>query len=125
MGSAARAHRRAAIRNPDAVTAFFDLGGNGTDPNHVRNDHLKYLAGSGDDSRTWPRHAITGVVVTTMDDPTSRMGLGAALEAAATGHVPLGAGQDPWPEAEHRFEGYFVDEDGRGHLSTTSKDLIQ
>ncbi|MFJ7201406.1 MULTISPECIES: hypothetical protein [unclassified Streptomyces] len=172
-------------RNPDAATAFFDPDGNGADPNHVKNDHLKYLAGSGDDSRTWPRNTITGVAVTTMDDPTSRMGLGAALEAAATGHVPLGAGQDPWPEAEHseaqarvmngileqlapgegegtdasvpknlrlplanalgdyasdtheiisetsgdhihnRAEGYFVDEDGRGHLSTTSKDLIQ
>ncbi|MFF9352151.1 hypothetical protein [Streptomyces sp. NPDC014734] len=170
-------------RNPDAATAFFDPDGNGTEPNHVGNDHLKYLAGSGDDSRTWPRHTITGMTVTTMDDPMSRVGLGAALEAAATGHVPLGPGQDPWPEAEHnesqarvmngileqftpekgteasvpknlqlplanalgeyasdtheiisetsgdyihnRAEGYFVDENGRGHLSATSKDLIQ
>jgi hypothetical protein len=36
-----------------------------------------------------------------MDDPLNRTGLGAALEAAATGHPPLGAGQDPWPEVRH------------------------
>ncbi|MEU3651241.1 hypothetical protein AB0E67_00070 [Streptomyces sp. NPDC032161] len=172
-------------KNPDAATAFFDPDGNGTDPNHVDNDHLKYLVGSGEGSREWPRQTITGVAVLRYDDPTTRMGLGAALEAAATGHVPLGAGQDAWPEARHneaqarvmngvleqfapgkgegteasvpknlqlpvanalaeyasdtheiisetsgdhvhnRVEGYFVDADGHGHLSTTSKDLIQ
>ncbi|MFJ9683878.1 hypothetical protein ACIRP2_38645 [Streptomyces sp. NPDC101194] len=92
-------------KNPDAATAFFDPDGNGVDANgqnnHVDNNHLKYLAGNGDGSREWPRHTITGVAVTTMDDPLNRMGLGAALEAAATGHVPLGVGQDPWPEATH------------------------
>ncbi|MFF1838911.1 hypothetical protein ACFVXE_32690 [Streptomyces sp. NPDC058231] len=176
-------------KNPGAATAFFDPNGNGIDgggqDNHVANDHLKYLVGSGDGSREWPRHTITGMSITTMDDPTNRMGLGAALEAAATGHVPLGTGQDPWPGAQHdeaqarvmngildqfapgegqgtdapvpdnlrqpvanalaeytsdtheiisetsseyisnRAEGYFADADGRGHLSTTSKDLIQ
>lgn len=172
-------------RNPDAATAFFDPAGNGTGANHVDNDHLKYLVGSGEGSREWPRQTITGMAVVRYDDPTARMGLGAALEAAATGHVPLGAGQDPWPDAKHdeaqarvmngiidQFapgkgegteatvpanlrqpvanalaeyasdtheiisatssdyidhwsQGYFTDADGRAHLSSTPKDLIQ
>ncbi|MFF3730461.1 hypothetical protein ACFYXM_09115 [Streptomyces sp. NPDC002476] len=172
-------------KNPDAATAFFDPAGNGTGPNHVGNDHLKYLVGSGEGSREWPRQTITGMAVLRYDDPTNRMGLGAALEAAATGHVPLGAGQDPWPEARHNeaqarvmngileqfapgkgdgteasvpknlqlpvanalaeyasdtheiisatssdyidhwSKGYFTDADGRAHLSSTPKDLIQ
>ncbi|MFF9073129.1 hypothetical protein ACF1A9_12585 [Streptomyces sp. NPDC014872] len=88
-------------RNPDAATAFFDPAGNGTGSNHVDNDHLKYLVGSGEGSREWPRQTVPGMAVLRYDDQTTRMGLGAALEAAATGHVPLGAGQDPWPEARH------------------------
>ncbi|MFF6996061.1 hypothetical protein ACFY93_14115 [Streptomyces sp. NPDC008313] len=87
--------------NPDAATAFFDPAGNGDGANHVGNDHLHYLTGSGDGTREWPKHVTTGVSVIEMDDPLSRTGLGAALEAAATGHPPLAAGQDPWPDVKH------------------------
>ncbi|AJE42000.1 DUF6571 family protein [Streptomyces nodosus] len=81
-------------KNPDAATAFFDPTGKG-------NDHLHYLLGSGDGAREWPKHINAGVSVIEMDDPLSRVGLGAALEAAATGHPPLAKGQDPWPEMSH------------------------
>lgn len=91
-------------RNPDAATAFFDPAGNGDGANHVGNDHLHYLVGSGDGTREWPKHVITGVSVMEMDDPLSRTGLGAALEAAATGHVPLGPGQDAVPTYTHTPE---------------------
>ncbi|MEW2493265.1 hypothetical protein AB0942_06865 [Streptomyces nodosus] len=80
-------------RNPDAATAFLDPQGNGTGGNHVGNDHLKYLLGSGDGSREWPKNTITGYGITDLDDPTSKIGLGRALEAAATGHEPLSEGQ--------------------------------
>ncbi|MFJ3823028.1 hypothetical protein [Streptomyces nodosus] len=80
-------------RNPDAATAFLDPQGNGAGGNHVGNDHLKYLLGSGDGSREWPKNTITGYGITDLDDPTSKIGLGRALEAAATGHEPLSEGQ--------------------------------
>ncbi|MFB8777528.1 hypothetical protein VSS16_33250 [Streptomyces broussonetiae] len=88
-------------KNPDAATAFFDPAGNGEGADHVGNNHLHYLAGSGDDTRDWPKHMTTGIALITTDDPLSRMGLGAALEAAATGHPPLKSGEDPWPGAQH------------------------
>lgn len=81
-------------RDPDAATAFLDPAGNGSGENHVKNDHLAYLLGSGDDAREWPKHLVTGGHGSTeFDDYTSRIGLGAALEAAATGHPPLQEGQ--------------------------------
>lgn len=91
-------------KNPDAATAFFDPAGNGSGEKHVDNDHLHYLAGSGDDTRDWPKHTITGVTVTNLDDPLSRTGLGAALQAGATGHVPLPDGQEPLPTYTHSEE---------------------
>ncbi|MEU0130389.1 DUF6571 family protein [Streptomyces sp. NPDC006289] len=80
-------------RNPDAATAFFDPDGNGSGGDHVDNNHLAYLVGNGDGARDWPKQMITGMGVTAFDDPTGRMGLGAALEAAATGHPPALDGQ--------------------------------
>ncbi|WHM37088.1 hypothetical protein [Streptomyces sp. BPTC-684] len=81
-------------KNPDAATAFFDPSGNGAGTDHVGNDHLKYLAGHGDGTRQWPNHSYSGGVgVATYDNPTSRAGLGAALEAATTGHPPLHEGE--------------------------------
>ncbi|WP_206320899.1 hypothetical protein [Streptomyces zingiberis] len=80
-------------RNPDAATAFLDPNGNGTGANHVGNDHLAYLLGEGDGAREWPKHLYTGYTVTEMEDYTSRLGLGAALEAATTGHPPLADGE--------------------------------
>ncbi|MFC4186195.1 MULTISPECIES: DUF6571 family protein [Streptomyces] len=88
-------------RNPDAATAFFDPDGNGSDADHVDNNHLAYLAGHGDGTREWPKLRVSGIAQGVYDDPTSHYGLGLALEAAATGHQPLGPGQDPWPEATH------------------------
>ncbi|MFD0296862.1 hypothetical protein ACFWJS_36000 [Streptomyces sp. NPDC127061] len=83
-------------KNPDASTAFFD-------PEMDKGQsHLDYLLGSGDGAREWPRSAVpAGTTVVMDDDPHSRVGLGAALEAGATGHVPLKDNQDPWPEAKH------------------------
>ncbi|MFE0424200.1 hypothetical protein [Streptomyces sp. NPDC058953] len=80
-------------RNPAAATAFLDPAGNGSGADHVGNNHLEYLLGSGDDAREWPKNTVTGMVVKDFDDPTSRIGLGRALEAAATGHEPLREGQ--------------------------------
>ncbi|MFE3829056.1 hypothetical protein [Streptomyces sp. NPDC059092] len=88
-------------KNPEAATAFFDPDGNGTGENRVVNDHLKYLVGSGDDAREWPKNVITGYSVTTLDDPMSRMGLGAALESATTGHPPLAEGQSGGEPGPH------------------------
>ncbi|SCD81011.1 hypothetical protein GA0115239_108816 [Streptomyces sp. BpilaLS-43] len=87
--------------NPDAATAFFDPDGNGAGADHVDNNHLAYLAGHGDGTRDWPKLRVSGIAQGVYDDPTSHYGLGLALEAAATGHQPLGPGQDPWPEATH------------------------
>ncbi|WP_329377094.1 hypothetical protein OG625_06180 [Streptomyces sp. NBC_01351] len=88
-------------KNPDAATAFFDAKGNGADGDKVTNDHLHYLAGTGDGTREWPRVTVMGTNVTNLDDATSRIGLGLALEAATTGHPPLGPKQDPWPVTPH------------------------
>ncbi|QEU88022.1 hypothetical protein CP969_27515 [Streptomyces viridosporus T7A] len=85
-------------KNPDAATAFFDPAGNGSGSDHVGNSHLKYLL----NEREWPQISVpASVTVITTDDPFSRMGLGAALEAAATGHPPLRTGEDPWPDMKH------------------------
>ncbi|MCC3654653.1 hypothetical protein LIX60_24940 [Streptomyces sp. S07_1.15] len=76
-------------KNPDAATAFFDPAGNGSGSDHRGNDHLKYLL----NEREWPQHSTAaGTTVFTMDDPLNRTGLGAALEAAATGREPNSAG---------------------------------
>ncbi|MFF5566369.1 hypothetical protein ACFY7Z_07380 [Streptomyces sp. NPDC012623] len=86
-------------KNPDAATAFFDPASGPDRPgSESNNDHLKYLAGHGDNTRDWPNIYVSG---TTFDDPLSRMGLGVALEAAATGQPPLKPGQDPWPAMPH------------------------
>ncbi|MFI8437724.1 hypothetical protein ACIGJO_29060 [Streptomyces sp. NPDC079020] len=79
-------------KNPDAATAFFDSTGNGADGDKVPNNHLKYLLGDGDDARDWPKNTITGYGVTTFDDPTAKIGLGLALEAATTGREPNAGG---------------------------------
>ncbi|WP_234433369.1 DUF6571 family protein [Streptomyces sp. NRRL WC-3549] len=81
-------------KNPDAATAFFDPDGNGSGADHVDNDHLAYLAGHGDGTREWPKLRVsTGMAPVVTDDPTSHMGLGLALESAATGHLPAQEGE--------------------------------
>ncbi|GAA2349812.1 DUF6571 family protein [Streptomyces cuspidosporus] len=68
-------------KNPDAATAFLDPGGKGP----LKNDHLAYLL----EDRDWPQLANVGYATTSVhDDPLGKMGLGAALEAAATGYAP-------------------------------------
>ncbi|MER7885256.1 DUF6571 family protein [Streptomyces fimicarius] len=92
-------------KNPDAATAFFDPDGVGSGENHVDNSHMEYLVGHGEDAREWPKVEVPGLTAPMKyDDPTSRMGLGLALEAAATGREPLLPGQDPWPAAKHTEE---------------------
>ncbi|MCC3774961.1 hypothetical protein [Streptomyces sp. UNOB3_S3] len=79
-------------KNPDAATSFLDPGDSG------KNDHLKYLL----KDREWPKIATAGPgALVTMDEPTSKLGLGQAIEAAATGHAPLPDGALPNPEARH------------------------
>ncbi|MGW3385951.1 hypothetical protein [Streptomyces cinereoruber] len=106
-------------KNPEAATSFFDPQGNGPAGDHVGNDHLKYLLGSGDDSRDWPKNVITGYGVSTFDDYTSKIGLGAALEAATTGREPNapGAAFDHHSEAQARVMQETItilDKDGKG-----------
>ncbi|MBT3154895.1 hypothetical protein HTV45_29175 [Streptomyces sp. CHD11] len=103
-------------KNPDAATAFFDPAGNGSGSDHVANDHLKYLL----HEREWPQHStVAGPTVFTMDDPLNRTGLGAALEAAATGREPdsAGASFDRHTEAQARVMQETItqlDKDGKG-----------
>ncbi|PZH21032.1 hypothetical protein C1I97_00490 [Streptomyces sp. NTH33] len=107
-------------KNPDAATAFFDPKGNGAGADHVDNDHLHYLLGSGDGTRDWPKHVGTGYSVTVFENPFSKAGLGLALEAAATGHPPLVGGRDPWPEAVHNSAQARVMSGIIGQLAPTS-----
>ncbi|WP_405419313.1 hypothetical protein [Streptomyces erythrochromogenes] len=108
-------------KNPDAATAFFDAKGNGPDGDKVTNDHLHYLAGSGNGTRDWPVNTVLGYHNTDLDDPTSRAGLGAALEAATTGHSPLGRHQDPWPVTPHTDAQARIMHDVVGELGPSQK----
>ncbi|MEZ7005292.1 DUF6571 family protein, partial [Streptomyces sp. AD55] len=87
-------------RNPDAATAFFDPAGNGSGADHVDNNHLKYLL----HERDWPPRMLGGFPGMAIDDPFGRTGLAVALEAGATGKMPLENGEDPWPEVPHTSE---------------------
>ncbi|RLU96579.1 hypothetical protein CTZ27_16270 [Streptomyces griseocarneus] len=79
-------------KNPDAATSFLDPGSEG------KNENLKYLM----KERSWPKIALNGPgALMSRDDPTSRTGLGMAIEAATTGHTPISEGQRPEPDARH------------------------
>ncbi|MGX4691480.1 hypothetical protein [Streptomyces sp. JNUCC 63] len=82
-------------KNPDAATAFFD-------PDMDKGQsHLDYLVGKGDGAREWPKMAVpAGMTVVVQDDPLSRHGLGAALEAGTTGHEPGTPLGKPGPHSE-------------------------
>lgn len=69
-------------KDPDTATAFLDPEGKGA----LKNDHLTYLI----EQRDWPKQVMNGGYgpPQSMDDTFGKMGFGAALEAAATGHVP-------------------------------------
>ncbi|MBM7056110.1 hypothetical protein JS521_20120 [Streptomyces sp. RHZ10] len=91
-------------KNPDAATAFFDPDGVGSGENHVDNSHMEYLVGHGEDAREWPKVEVPGLTtLMKYDDPSNKMGLGLALEAAATGHQPAGPGEpagEPGPHTD-------------------------
>ncbi|MEU5646774.1 hypothetical protein [Streptomyces milbemycinicus] len=66
-------------QQPNVATSFLDPGADG------KNDHLQYLL----KDRHWPTTSMPNSIgVSHMDLPGTRMGFGAALEAAATGNVP-------------------------------------
>ncbi|GAA2944068.1 DUF6571 family protein [Streptomyces argenteolus] len=68
-------------KDPDAATYFLDpeAGGN-------KNDHLKYLL---TDRKEWPDEYFSGPgAVIDVEDTGKATGLGAAIQAAATGHGP-------------------------------------
>ncbi|MDX3225615.1 hypothetical protein [Streptomyces sp. ME19-01-6] len=66
-------------RQPDVATSFLDPGTDG------KADNLTYLL----KDREWPKQSTAHAGgVFNMDLPGSRLGLGAALEAGATGNVP-------------------------------------
>ncbi|MFD7615637.1 hypothetical protein [Streptomyces sp. NPDC059802] len=76
-------------RDPDTATTFLDPGQDPEKGNH----RLEYLTGTGDKSRDWPKILLTDYPRVVVDDPYSHTGLGAALEAASTGHPPLAEGE--------------------------------
>ncbi|MFC5725015.1 DUF6571 family protein [Streptomyces gamaensis] len=81
--------------NPDAATSFLDPGADG------KNDHLRYLL----KEREWPKVALISVTgLSTRDNPVGMAGLGAAIEAAATGHGPLNGNDIPDYKATHSVQ---------------------
>lgn len=68
-------------KDPDTATYFLDPEAEGN-----KNDHLKYLL---TDRKEWPDEYFSGPgAVMDVDDPGKATGLGAAIQAAATGHEP-------------------------------------
>ncbi|WP_405686492.1 hypothetical protein [Streptomyces sp. NBC_00057] len=76
-------------RDPETATTFLDPGQDPEKGNH----RLEYLTSTGDKSRDWPKLLLTDYPRVEVDDPYSHAGLGAALEAATTGHPPLAEGE--------------------------------
>ncbi|MFD7943548.1 hypothetical protein [Streptomyces sp. NPDC059744] len=68
-------------KDPDTATYFLDPEAEGN-----KNDHLKYLL---TDRKEWPDEYFSGPgAVMDVDNPDKATGLGAAIQAAATGHEP-------------------------------------
>ncbi|MGA5496984.1 DUF6571 family protein [Streptomyces cinereoruber] len=84
-------------RDPEAATGYLDPKADGD------KNRLEYLL----KDRDWDTVNTTdwrGNIETTGKDESDkdvRTGLGLALEAATTGHTPLGPNQDPWPATPH------------------------
>ncbi|MFE4214782.1 hypothetical protein [Streptomyces sp. NPDC056844] len=76
-------------RDPDTATAFLDPG---PDPDKG-NGRLEYLTGHGEGTREWPKLMLSLYPKVEVDDPYGHVGIGAALEAATTGHPPLSEGE--------------------------------
>ncbi|MEV8227437.1 hypothetical protein AB0P41_15535 [Streptomyces sp. NPDC079167] len=76
-------------RDPDTATAFLDPG-----PDPAKgNGRLEYLTGHGEDAREWPKLLLSMYPEVEVEDPYGHVGIGAALEAATTGHPPLAEGE--------------------------------
>lgn len=84
-------------RYPAASTSYLDPGPDG------KNDNLHYLLKERDWEITNTASWRGNIEIHGHDtvDASNRTGLGAAIEAGATGYPPLGAGQDPWPALKH------------------------
>lgn len=84
-------------RDPDTATAFLDPG---PDPDKG-NGRLEYLTGHGDGAREWPDLLLSMYPEVKVDDPYGHIGIGAALEAATTGHPPLAEGESNGAPGPH------------------------
>ncbi len=84
-------------RDPAASTSYLDPGPDG------KNDNLHYLLKERDWEITNTTSWRGNIEIHGHDtvDAGNRTGLGAAIEAGATGYPPLGTGQDPWPAVNH------------------------
>ncbi|MFJ2175541.1 hypothetical protein ACIOHE_21900 [Streptomyces sp. NPDC087851] len=79
-------------KDPDAATYFLDPEGKGN-----KNDHLEYLL----TDREWPSEYMSAPgAVKELESPYKAMGLGAAIEAAATGNDPGAKPGEPGPHTE-------------------------
>ncbi|MFD5506912.1 hypothetical protein ACFWIB_03935 [Streptomyces sp. NPDC127051] len=83
--------------DPATATSYLDPGPDG------KNDNLHYLLKERDWEITNTTNWRGNIEFQGHDtvDTNNRTGLGAAIEAGATGYPPLGAGQDPWPALNH------------------------
>ncbi|MGW8885003.1 hypothetical protein [Streptomyces sp. NPDC055749] len=80
-------------KDPASAEYFLDPEAEGN-----KNDHLKYMM----TERKWPYDDIIGPNGATLEinDPEKAAGLGAAIEAASTGHEPGGKPGEPGPHSE-------------------------
>ncbi|MGW2272579.1 hypothetical protein [Streptomyces yangpuensis] len=104
-------------RDPATSTAYLDPGPDG------KNDNLHYLLKERDWDIANTTHWRGNIEIDGADkaDTDSRVGLGAALEAATTGHKPLGPNQDPWPVTPHTDAQARVMHDIIGELGPSQK----
>lgn len=99
-------------KNPESAEYFLDPQAEGN-----KNEHLKYLL----TDRKWPYDDIIGPNGATLEiqDPEQAAGLGAAIEAASTGHEPGGKPGEPGPHSEGQARVMhnairFLDDDSGG-----------
>ncbi|MBB5116617.1 hypothetical protein [Streptomyces eurocidicus] len=89
-------------RDPDTATAYLDPGAGGKDAQHRNNERLNYFLHDRDwdvtNTTKWNGNIEHRAGDT--EDKDSRVGLGAALEAAATGREPGSPVGKPGPHSE-------------------------
>ncbi|MGW4231421.1 DUF6571 family protein [Streptomyces sp. NPDC004980] len=111
-------------KDPDAATYFLDPEAEGN-----KNDHLKYLL---TDREEWPDEYFSGPgAVVDIEDTGKATGLGAAIQAAATGHEPGEKLGEAGPHTEgqarvmHHTIRYLDDEMGGDEFPEDLKNLQQ